>query len=832
MRRLFTLLYTVSGFCVLAHETIWIRRLGLEIGNTVVSATIVVTAFFLCAALGNLFGSKLLKNTTKSLRIYGLSEVATGISAMLLFPLAGSLYMLLHPLAGIFTVAWPIHLFYAILLVGPPAFFAGISFPALSEAFVDKVNHRTTTGGTFYAGNLIGAAIGVLGGGVLLPQTFGYNTAFFIISALYVGIGTIAIHYSSKTIPLPLEIKRYGKQKSPPIPKAPLIHHPNIGIAILICSGIFSIMLEMLVIAYFQQMVIGSLYVISSILFAFIINLGFGAMLASYLRSRNVLVDHLLLVLLSICGLLSLVYPLLLSIILQQHLFQNNTFGISQLFNVAFTTTIILAPLLIPIGTIFPLAWEIIESAATRQGEALGHAVAWNKAGSAIGALIGPFLLVPLLGLTGSIMIAGCGYLALAIWVSPKNRLLRGIAITIVIIGCWLGWGRQLPFMLHTGETLVAIYQGTDGVVGVVDDSSGSRHIVLNGTYTLNGTGRAFRSQQHESWIPLLLAPNPQRVAFIGMASGISADAALDYPISQLDAIELVPDVVKAAHENFQKWNNRLFTDQRASILKNDGRYVIQTATQPYNVVIIDLLHPALEGTASLYSADFLTKVAKKLTPDGICCLWMPMYQLNEETAGIALNTFTKAFPCAVAVRGNLDPEQPIVGLIGANKPINMSDEFLQERLQSMTGSKAIKSSPFLRSPANVRLIMLGDLKAISSDFEKFAITSDDSPAFAFSASQNIPDTSVIRGIKLLRWFGNRVKSPTFPSCKLGGTPPEIQFRAIAAGNNYFAASVFQEPLSDEMINSADRDVKMQQYLIRARILAPQTDITIDDLGQ
>ena len=144
MRRLFTILYTISGFCVLAQETIWIRRLGLEIGNTVISATIVVTAFFLCAALGNLYGSKLLQNSRKPLRIYGLSEVATGLSAMLLFPLAGSFYIFLHPMVNTLPVTWPIHLLYAILLVGPPAFCAGISFPALSEAFIDKVDHRAT----------------------------------------------------------------------------------------------------------------------------------------------------------------------------------------------------------------------------------------------------------------------------------------------------------------------------------------------------------------------------------------------------------------------------------------------------------------------------------------------------------------------------------------------------------------------------------------------------------------------------------------------------------------------------------------------------------------
>ncbi len=114
-------------------------------------------------------------------------------------------------------------------------------------------------------------------------------------------------------------------------------------------------------------------------------------------------------------------------------------------------------------------------------------------------------------------------------------------------------------------------------------------------------------SQKQESWIPLTLAREPKRVLFIGMASGISANAVLDFPVSSLETAELVPGVVDAARRHFEPWSGRLFRDQRARVLAADGRRVVQArGPAAWDVIICDLLLPASEGTSALYSRDFL----------------------------------------------------------------------------------------------------------------------------------------------------------------------------------------------------------------------------------
>ena len=252
---------------------------------------------------------------------------------------------------------------------------------------------------------------------------------------------------------------------------------------------------------------------------------------------------------------------------------------------VLFITTAVFAPSLLCVGAIFPLAWECIERDRAHQGEPLGHATALNKLAAAARGAAGAVRPDPLVGAAGHaaahrqrVRAAGDGVLARDAEAPERLGTRRDDRAGALGVAA----RDRLPPITLLGQQLRGLYQGADGVVAVLEgDAEGSRHIVLNQTYTLNGTQRALRAQQHESWIPLVMCPHPQRVAFIGMASGISAAAVLDAPVTHLDAIELVPRRVRAAREHFGAFNQRLFTDPRAQVVVNDGRNTVQHAPAP-----------------------------------------------------------------------------------------------------------------------------------------------------------------------------------------------------------------------------------------------------------
>jgi spermidine synthase len=835
----YLVLYTISGFVVVALETVWIRTLSLIIGNTVSAATAAICVFFVFAAIGNLLGGKIAKQTKQTALWYGSAEILFAVTALLLYPCSSFL-----PLANSITgfSALLNYISSAIILVAIPSLFAGISLPLLLQTFVWRSDARTGTGGLLYAGNLLGAATGVIAGGILLPMAYGYRSTIIIISILGILEGLLAILWRKHTInddPDKSEIsnkkpKKVATETSPEISAAG-------GYIILVASGCLGLGIELLILQYFRQFAIGSIYSVSAVLFTFLIGISAGSLCASLVSKTRFNSHQLLTFFLWASGLMCIVYTYVFHSILQNAVHHGGLIGSHDITLMKFAsltilkTTLIMLPLLICTGTIFPLAWEITEKRAVSQGSFFGKAVFVNKIGSALGAVLIPFAITPFLGLNPTLISIGFGFILIVVFLDIKffaemkkqisAIIIRLLAIFILILLCI---NIKSDLILSHSEKLLCSYNGAGSTTAVIEDDKNSRHIVLNHQYILNGTQHALTSQQNESWIPLMLTDHPGHVAFIGVASGISATAALDYPIAKLDAVEIIPDVVKAARTWFAPWNKALFEDKRSSVIIEDGRRVIAAATEKYDCVICDLVLPAGDATNDLYSKDFLTIVKNKLNNNGIFCLWLPMYQLNEEMAGIVLKTFASVYPCAIAVRGNLDPLQNILGLIGSSSPIDLSSETLQKRIASIPDSSVIRKSVFMRSEANFRLTLVGDLKAMQNNLSDSPITTDNNPVFAFRGPRPIPNGQILRALTYLKWASRIFSIKNFPSCNLGTTKADEIQAGLRAGNYYFAASVINLSIPVSPEAQIKRYKQTLEYLNTAKTLSPLSEVELN----
>lgn len=577
------------------------------------------------------------------------------------------------------------------------------------------------------------------------------------------------------------------------------------------------------------------MYSVAAVLFAFIVNFGLGAALAAKFSRTGSTV--LLAASLLAAGVGCAAYPFIIQCALEAQwpIFSPNS--APSVLKLALGVTVLFAPMHIPAGMVYPLAWDLIKQRCECQGKALGHIAAWNKFGSAFGAFVGPFVLFPAIGLSGASIVAGMMYLAAGLAATcllarlNARRVLLTIGASSLLAAMIAFAARRAPIDLEKSSKLVAAYEGADGVVAVTEDAGHSRHIVVNNSYVLNGTERALPSQKQESWIPLLLCKNPRHVAFIGMASGISATAVLDFPIERLDAIEIVPEVIQAAREHFHEWNARLFSDPRASVIANDGRHVIQSSIARFDLVICDLLQPAQEGTSSIYSRDFLSAAREKLSADGKFCLWLPLYQLDQELAGIVIRTFTDVFPHAIAVRGNFDPLQPTMALIGSSSQIDLSATFLSERLNSESVRALNSECAFFRSLSNLRLLLLGDLSAIRGEFGSYNINCDEHPIFAFEGPRNIAKIDTLCGFTFLNWFGRRGLAPSYPSCRLDATPPEELLAGIRAGNHLYAACISAVNIPVTRDEQLTRARQSEEHFQTACRLVPNNDLKPSELG-
>ena len=151
--------------------------------------------------------------------------------------------------------------------------------------------------------------------------------------------------------------------------------------------------------------------------------------------------------------------------------------------------------------------------------------------------------------------------------------------------------------------------------------------------YVLGGSAAATQRATSLGLIPLLLHPAPRRVAFIGMATGISASAAAGARVDDRRSSRSFrgrrgwPDV------HFGKWNAglldrrdvRLVARRRPSL---SGRH--RRAVRRHRVGSVHSLArrpPAISTRVEMYR----TVARARLRDGGLFCQWLPLYQLTRE---------------------------------------------------------------------------------------------------------------------------------------------------------------------------------------------------------
>lgn len=795
---MYLLFYFFSGFCLLSFEILWIHVFTSRIGSSAVSLALISASFFLYAGLGSVISGMLLGKFRKKW-LYGLSELLFALTTLASYSLLSVIQLKVE--ANIVSKFIYVSLFTAI-----PFFFSGMGLPFLTEFFVPISSKRTVTGGQFYLANLLGAALGVVTGGFILPGNIGYFRTFLFTGTLNIIIAGLAIYFSNHIVPTLKTIKI----KKPDVP----IVKGYYGWTLLFFSGFFSIFIEILVVVYFQQIVMPSIYMSTLIFFLFLIGLSLGTLTAFLLRRKYEPLNILKAMLLTtgFCIIAS-------SFIFYQIFLHKSNQTLFFLFSSL--------TLFIVSGTIYPIAWEIFNAQATSQGKTYGTMGVINKSGCVLGSLVVAFVSLSFLGLTGSFIIIGAGYLILVILLKPSKiiGLISLALVAISIIFC------KEPYYLPDTETLIKSYSGASGLVSVIQDRYKSFHIVLNQNYLLNGTEKALLSQKNQAWIPLTISKYTGRIAYIGMGSGISANACLDFPVNKLDVFEIVPEVVEAAKENFSKWNSRLFSDSRCRIITEDGRAAIYSSNNKYDVIVSDLFTPQYEYTGYMYTKDFYTILAAKINEKGIVCQWLPLYQLNTELSGIVINTFNKVFPYSIAIRGNFDPQQNIIGLIGSNQPIEFSDKYLEDKFNTTEVKLLRNTSVLFKSAENFKLTVCFDTKSAAIDFTDRPVNTDDNNIFAFKSFRTIKANELLKAYTYLYAYGNIMTSKTFISLKVNEAESVTLLKTVNSGNNYFAAAISKIAAELNIGNFNENTDKMNTHFGRAKELHPKGKVTLDDLG-
>jgi spermidine synthase len=184
------LIFAVSGFCSMSYEVIWTRLLGLIVGPTTYSFTIVLVTFIIGLALGSIFFGWISDKTDKPLRLLIFTQFSAAFFVLLVSQLLGNSQLffakLLYSFGSRFVLLSFLKALSLFIFMILPTLFLGAAFPLVGKIYTRSIKKIGRSIGVAYSINTIGAVAGSFCAGFLIIPLLGKETGISLIAAFQI----------------------------------------------------------------------------------------------------------------------------------------------------------------------------------------------------------------------------------------------------------------------------------------------------------------------------------------------------------------------------------------------------------------------------------------------------------------------------------------------------------------------------------------------------------------------------------------------------------------------------------------------------------------------
>jgi spermidine synthase len=671
-------LLCASGCCALVYQVAWLRLLRLVFGTSTAASAAVLAIFLGGLGLGGLLLGRRADAARNAVRLYAALELGVALAAAaspLLIALARSLYLWVGGTTTLGAGAGSlVRLVLSAVVLGVPTFLMGGTLPAAVRAVERASDVARRDMGLLYAANTLGAVSGSLYASFFALEAFGTNLTIWSASVLNILVAVAAGVLASSEVAQPATPPHAASD--PPAPSAPAADPAPLVLAAAAVVGAAFLLMELVWYRVLGPLLGGSSYTFGLILSVALLGIGAGGLLyAVGPRPRR----PTLLAFAATCMLeaLCIVLPYaagdrlaLLTIVLRP--FGNVGFLPSVLMWVLITLLVVF-PAAVVAGYQFPLLVGLLGAGSRHVGREVGLAYAWNTAGAIAGALAAGFGLMPLLTATGVwkgvvVMLVGLGAATIRSAVGRGSWPWRATAPALIGVAAaclclWEGptalWrhsgagaGRfnlslqapnDWPRMRHDAQRMIA--WDTDGIESTVAlEQRDGYSFIVNGKNDGNAVGDA-PTQVMSGLIGALFHPNLKRVLVIGLGTGSTAGWLAQIPsVERVDIIELEPAVTRVA-EACSQVNHHVLANPKVRLIIGDGRELLLTTTDSYDLVFSEPSNPYRAGVASLFTREFYAAVSRRLNDDGVLVQWLPAYEVEAQTLRTVYATVSAVFP-------------------------------------------------------------------------------------------------------------------------------------------------------------------------------------------
>ncbi len=732
-QKLIFFLFFLSGISALIYELVWVRRLSTVIGASSYATGTVLAVYMAGLAIGSfIFGRLIDKYDRRILKTSGYIQLAIAFSSILAY----NLLDIAFKLSGFLKFT------YCFMLLLLPATIIGGTLPVLSKFFynIKDTGEGSRSTGILYAVNTLGAVIGAFLAGFLFIEILGLKTTLLTASAVNMLIGITFIMMDRK-----LTIGT-----SPPEPSSHY-HLNNEDLVVLIVYGITGFIALSYEVLWMRLLLFSwksTAYSFSVILTVYLFGSSLGSFVCARITRKMNRQSALFLLgaaeaLTGIFVMISLPLTVKLPEAFAKFSASAGSWPASMTLKFLASFIAVIIPVFL-LGAMFVLVVKILERSSGNAGKVTGSIFSANTIGCLLGPLVTSFILVPALGISGSMKLIVVINLLLCALILLIVKSLEGKSRKIIITLMAAGFILVIlvpSFKQHfPGEKVLYYREGPVTTVKVVRGFNDTASRMFSNNWEVgNSLPGSIRYARIQGYLPLLLHGNPGSVFLLGLGAGMTAGAVslFDLPI---DCAEIAPEIVEGAayfsNESYNILNNPSF-----NIIIDDGRNLLLRSAKKYDIIISDLVNPG-KDVANLYSREYYETCRASLHNNGLFCQWISLAQVPEKDLKMILNGFYRTFPDSSLW---LIGSGKLLGLVGTMKELKIDFNSIK-RMLSLNDrilkdlSETTYTSPFTL----IRWFLMG-----SDGIKKYArgisgMNTDDHPYIDYTAPKMAKDISVM----------------------------------------------------------------------------------------
>jgi len=268
----------------------------------------------------------------------------------------------------------------------------------------------------------------------------------------------------------------------------------------------------------------------------------------------------------------------------------------------------------------------VVEMRLGEPGRVAGQCYAWSTLGSIFGAFLTGYILLPHLGISGTLLIsAGIVFISLLI-IGKRVIGLAGLLLIFII--------KIIPSNPDPG-ILFDKSNGYHRIRIIASGNTNMRTLFLDST--IEGAveiGNSYPILNYQKKIQQIaeLIPGLSRSLFIGGGSfSMPKYIKARYPTTSVDVIEIDPDVINAAYKYLELHNE-------VNVLVGDGRNVLKHRSLTYDLIVNDAFHGVRNIPFHLVTKEFTKIVKEKLSSHGIYAVNV----MGHPTKSNLVNTIVK----------------------------------------------------------------------------------------------------------------------------------------------------------------------------------------------